>query len=444
MNSMYTRWIVKLTTKLAIDINLKELLKGSAITSVLKLGGMGLSYVLIYLIAKQAGAEAVGFFQVMVQILTVLGMVLGLGMNISVLRYVGQFNNEENRPKMHVLYQYFVQTVAPLAIGLAVLLYFGAYYIVQWTGKDQEYAEGLKLVGIVLPFFTINQISVEFIRGLKKLQISELVRSVLRPLVMILGIVVFFYENLTKIDIIFLLVVGLIINSLVSRWAIWKALKKIPKTTAGFERKEFMKTSYPMLMTGVSSVLLGSMPIFFLDYYTTQAEVGVYSVAFRLASLVSLVLVVVNTIATPKFAELYWAGKMEELQKVITQSTKLMFWIALSLTAILIVGGDFLLQLFGEEFKEGYWVLMILSLGQLVNAATGSVGVFMNMTGRQNFYTKINLFTLFITFSLFMIFHKYLTLELVACVMVCKAFILNITSIIYIKREINLTTYYKF
>ena len=126
-----------MTTKLAIDINLKELLKGSAITSVLKLGGMGLSYVLIYLIAKQAGAEAVGFFQVMVQILTVLGMVLGLGMNISVLRYVGQFNNEENRPKMHVLYQYFVQTVAPLAIGLAVLLYFGADYIVQWTGKDQ-------------------------------------------------------------------------------------------------------------------------------------------------------------------------------------------------------------------------------------------------------------------------------------------------------------------
>lgn len=37
---MYTRWIEKLTTKLAIDINLKELLKGSAITLVLKLGGM--------------------------------------------------------------------------------------------------------------------------------------------------------------------------------------------------------------------------------------------------------------------------------------------------------------------------------------------------------------------------------------------------------------------
>jgi O-antigen/teichoic acid export membrane protein len=436
--------IRKIKNKLNGDIHLKDLLKGSAITFVLKMGGMGLSYVLIYLISKQAGAEGVGFFQVMLQILTVLGMVLGLGMNISVLRYVGQFNNEENRPKMHVLYKYFVQTVAPLSIGVAVLLYFGADYIVQWTGKEQEYAEGLKLVGIVLPFFTINQISVEFIRGLKKLQISELVRSVLRPLVMILGIVVFFYDNLTKIDIIYLLVVGLIINSLVSRWAIWKALKKVPKTTAGFERKEFMKTSYPMLVTGVSSALLGAMPIFFLDYYTTQAEVGVYSVAFRLAGLVSLVLVVVNTIAAPKFAELYWAGKMEELQKVITQSTKLMFWIALSLTAILMVGGDFLLQFFGEEFKEGYWVMVILSLGQLVNAVTGSVSILFNMSGNQKTLRKINILTMIFGFIclLLLSIYKIRIIEVVALIFLIQYIILNITLAIIAKKKLGLITFY--
>ena len=394
----------KIKNKLNGEVHFKDLLKGSAITFVLKISGIGSSYVLIYLIAKRLGAEGVGFFQVMLQILTILGMVLGLGMNISVLRYVGQFNNEENRPKMHALYKYFLQTVAPLSFCVGILLYFGANYIVHWIGKDEEYAEGLKLIGIVLPFFTINQISVEFIRGLKKLQISELVRSVLSPLVMILGISVLFRQIQTKVDIIYLLVFSLIINSMVSRWAIWKTLKKVTKNTFGFERKEFMKTSYPMLLTAVCSSLLAAMPFFFLDYYTTQADVGVYSVAFRLALIPSLVLKVINIIAAPKFSELYWAEKMQELQKLITQSTKLMFWAALGLVIIIVFFGKYDLQVFGEKFQEGYLVLLILSLGQLVNAATGSVGVVMNMSGKQKDLRRV------ITILTVIGFCSYLTL----------------------------------
>ena len=434
--------IKKIKNKLNGDIHLKDLVKGSAITFILKMGGMGLSYVLIYLISKQLGAEGVGFFNLMLQILTVLGMVLGLGMNIAVLRYVGQFNNEEQRPKMRDLYRHFLRTVAPLTLLVGILLYFGADYIVQWTGKDKEYADGLKMVGIVLPFFTINQISVEFIRGLKQLQISELVRSVLRPLVMIIGIYFLFWNNLTKMDVIYLLVVGLIINSLVSRWAIWKKLKSIPKQPLAFERKELLKTASPMMVTGISSALLGALPIFFLDYYTTQAEVGIYSVAFRLAGLVSLVLVVVNTIAAPKFAELYWAGKMEELQKVITQSTKMMFWVALTLTIILIAGGEFLLGIFGQEFKQGYWLLVILTIGQLVNAATGSVSLFLNMSGNHIILRNIVFGTVAFTIYGFLMTIPKIGTYGAAITFTLGSIILNILGVIYTYKKLKISTFY--
>lgn len=381
--------IQKLKKKLNGDLHLNDLLKGSATTFVLKIGGMALSYLLIYLISRHTGAEGVGFYQLFVQVLTVLGMLLALGLNTSVLRFVGQFNNPENQSKMHLLYRYFVSMVAPLTIGVGLILYLGADSIVRWTGKEAEYAAGLKVVGLVLPFFTINQISVEFIRGLKQLHISELIRSVLRPLVMIAGIACYFSDSLTKLDIIYLLAVGLIINSLVSRWAIWNTMRKIPRKVVDFDRKELMRTSYPMLVTGLAASLLVAMPVFFLDYYSTQAEVGVYSLAFRLASLVSIVLVVVNTIAAPKFAELFWAGKMVELQRVITQSASLMFWVACAFSIGLIAGGTYFLGLFGEEFTSGYWMLVVLTVGQLVNAATGSVGILMNMSGMQGELRKV-------------------------------------------------------
>jgi O-antigen/teichoic acid export membrane protein len=41
------------------------------------------------------------------------------------------------------------------------------------------------------------------------------------------------------------------------------------------------------------------------------------------------------------------------------------------------------LHLFGTKFEQGAWPLRILTLGQLVNVATGSVGYLLIMTGNQ-------------------------------------------------------------
>jgi O-antigen/teichoic acid export membrane protein len=431
----------KIKNKLNGDVHLADLLKGSAITFVLKIGGMGLSYILIYLISKQAGAEGVGFYQVMLQILTVLGMVLGLGMNISVLRYVGEFNNEENRPKMHVLYKYFVQTVTPLAIGAAVFLYFGADYIVQWTGKEQEYAEGLKLVGIVLPFFTINQISVEFIRGLKKLQISELVRSVLRPLVMILGIVVFFYDHLTKIDTIYLLVVGLIINSLVSRWAIWKALKKVPKTMVGFERKQFMKTSYPMLVISLSGVLYQAIPILVTGFVLSMEDVGIYSIAFKIAQILTIPILVINTISAPMISSLFWRGEFKLLKKIISKITFVLAHISIFGGGLLIVMKNTFYVVFNVNHYSFYPVLVLLIVSQVFNSYCGSGGVFLNMTGNEKINRRIQLISILIYIILCWVLSILFGLIGVAIAALIIYSFSNILTVVIIKRKFNIEFY---
>jgi O-antigen/teichoic acid export membrane protein len=434
--------IKKIKNKLNGDIHLKDLVKGSAITFVLKMGGMGLSYVLIYLISKQLGAEGVGFYNLMLQILTVLGMVLGLGMNIAVLRYVGQFNNEEQRPKMRDLYRHFVRTVAPLTVLVGVLLYFGADYIVQWTGKDQEYADGLKMVGIVLPFFTINQISVEFIRGLKQLQISELVRSVLRPLVMILGIYFLFWNQLTKMDVIYLLVVGLIINSLVSRWAIWKKLKNIPKQPLAFERKELLKTSYPMMVGGLSNALMIAFPILFLDFYFDQIVVGLYSVSFKISAIISLILIIVNTIAAPKFAELFWKNEKKKLQRLINQSSTIMFWGGLILLIGVIMFSKQILGLFGKEFEDSQNILIILCIGQFVNTSTGSVMILLNMSGNQTIYLRILIVSLILTTISLWIITPIFGIVGVALIIFFKMILVNIAACLVVFFKINIVSFY--
>ena len=55
---------------------------------------------------------------------------------------------------------------------------------------------------------------------------------------------------------------------------------------------------------------------------------------------------------------------------------------------LIIVFGDYILHIFGEEFITGYTVLVILCIGQFINVATGSVGQILAMTNREKLLRK--------------------------------------------------------
>ena len=63
-------------------------------------------------------------------------------------------------------------------------------------------------------------------------------------------------------------------------------------------------------------------------------------------------------------------------------------------TALVLVGfGTELLGLFGAGFEAAYLPLLVLLIGEIVSAATGPVGFFLTMTGRQLIATRIEAIT---------------------------------------------------
>jgi O-antigen/teichoic acid export membrane protein len=48
-----------------------------------------------------------------------------------------------------------------------------------------------------------------------------------------------------------------------------------------------------------------------------------------------------------------------------------------------------LLGLYGEAFRSGASVLVVLAIGQIVNGATGPVGYLLNMTGHERTNARI-------------------------------------------------------
>ena len=66
-------------------------------------------------------------------------------------------------------------------------------------------------------------------------------------------------------------------------------------------------------------------------------EVGIYYAAFKLSMFAAVSLMAVNSIASPKFAEMFAKGDMKGLKKVTQQSTKLIFWTSVVFLLLLLI-----------------------------------------------------------------------------------------------------------
>lgn len=60
-----------------------------------------------------------------------------------------------------------------------------------------------------------------------------------------------------------------------------------------------------------------------------------------------------------------------------------MIALAVPVLAFMVFFPEFLMGLFGEEYKVAAPLLQILAIGQFINVITGSVGYLLNMTGHE-------------------------------------------------------------
>jgi O-antigen/teichoic acid export membrane protein len=92
---------------------------------------------------------------------------------------------------------------------------------------------------------------------------------------------------------------------------------------------------------------------------------------------------------------------MKRLQTMITRSSQAILLVAVpSVIAIILFGPLVIRIFFGAHYEGAYIPLVILTIGQLVNAATGSVSSLLNMTGHERETTRVLLMAAIVNIGL--------------------------------------------
>ncbi len=120
-----------------------------------------------------------------------------------------------------------------------------------------------------------------------------------------------------------------------------------------------------------------------LGIYMNAREVGIYAVAMSLVAFVGIFLQAINQIFAPTIAELHANGERELLLRLYQTLTKWSLGLSIPLALGLMVFARPLMGIFGADFRAGWPVLAIATVGQLVNVGVGSVGFLLLMSDQQ-------------------------------------------------------------
>jgi O-antigen/teichoic acid export membrane protein len=137
-----------------------------------------------------------------------------------------------------------------------------------------------------------------------------------------------------------------------------------------------------------------------LGIYLNAREVGIYSVAATMVAFVGLFLQSINQIFAPTIAELFAKGEHEMLERLYQTLTKWSLGLTIPLGMGIMIFARPLMGVFGPDFREGWPVLAIATVGQLVSCAVGSVGLLLLMSDQQKRMVRAQAITVFLTLGL--------------------------------------------
>jgi len=220
---------------------------------------------------------------------------------------------------------------------------------------------------------------------------SVLFNDIILPIALIIMVYIGVVRDAESLLKIYVWIAALILLS--GMYWLWL---RLPKTCKGlkpeYQTKQWVKTAFPLLFAGVAQVVLHRTSVLVLGYLGNMEATGIFSLADRIAILITFVMTSVNAIGAPMLSAAFYRDDIKEFRVIFFKTLKWSSIGALVPFCCMLFFPEFLLGFFGEEFVAGKLVLQILAVGHFYNAATGLVGSALSMTGRERIFGKITLF----------------------------------------------------
>lgn len=406
---------------------------------------VGLQLIINIIVARVYGADSVGILNIITSFLSLAVIFTIFGTDTSILRLIPEHLVRYSTTSAYCLYRKTQYLIIGISLVTGTICFLSSDLIADKVFSKPYLSFYFAITSGFLIFKSIATLNTQAVRGLKFIKTFAMMQILPMSSNLILLLVFSLFsraKGMPTYAMLFSFAVTGIIGWIIMEGTFKRRILPSDKIHT-MSVKDILSISTPMLMTATINFLIGQTGVMMLGMFRSDAEVGYYSIAVKLAHMTNFLLGAINGIAAPKFAELYHSDKMDELFYVAKKSTKLAFWSNIPIILTLVFLGKLILHnIFGKEFIATYSAMEILILGQIVNCTSGATATFMNMTGHQNVLQKILFFAAAINIGLNFALTPRIGINGSAVAAMISICFWNICALVFIKKKFGKTMAY--
>ncbi len=333
---------------------------------------LGINFTAKLLIARLLGPVDYGAVSLAVTVMISLAVVTLVGTDTGLGRFLPRFDAATRRRGVLVS---AVRMVVPFSLVVGGGLVLLARPVATTVFGKPEVAPVLRAAGVGVPLVAILRLAVGGSRGMKQALPRVLLQNLAMPVVRFGLIAVALFLGAGAAGVAWAYVGG---YAVVGVGAVYYLLWHTPLSAAVEARRmdrELLQFSAPLMITATMALVLSNVDILLLGALAPTGDVGVYNVAYPLASLLTVVLTSVAFLFMPVISELHAEGDREGMAITYQVVSKWVFVATLPpFLALITFPGVIVGMTFGDAYVAGAGALAVLAVGFFSHAVSGPAG----------------------------------------------------------------------
>jgi O-antigen/teichoic acid export membrane protein len=365
----------------------RQLAHRAGIVLVIQIVGAGLAYLLQVLLARLLGATGYGVYSYVFICVSFAALAAGLGLPAAAVRYLPVYRLRGDWGRIHGFLR--LSRIATFTTAVAIAIVAGLIALLAVATGLVADPRPIVLAGLLVPALAGSMLYMEWERAENRVTSAFLPSLIARPvLIGTIAAAVALAGKLTTAAALAATVAAAYAVLIAQHVLARRSMPVLSGTRAVVERRDWLRVGFALLAVNAFIVTLMQVDVVIVGAARGARDAGIYAAASKTASLVAFVIVAVNAAAAPEFATLWAEGRREDLQRLVGRLARMIFWPSLAICAGIAVASGPLLALFGGGFVAARGALLVLLVGQLVNAAAGSVGYLLTLTGHHGVATR--------------------------------------------------------
>jgi len=373
--------------------SVNRLAVGASVSLVGVVLGRGLEFVKQVALARLLGIEAFGLYALGWNLLRSIGILLPLGLQNGVLHFGAGFWREDD----HALHSIIKRSIVlSFLIGcvVTVVLFLIAPWLTTRVFDEPEFTTAFRVFTLMLPFMGALRVAANATRISQRMQFSVAAEEIAQSTLNLILFAICYVLGWQLLGAIVSTVLSYIAACALALYFVWRLFAPALRgpSRPAVSPRAMIAFSAPTSLAEMAGVVISRADRLFLGVYWPSADVGVYQAAAQISVIMAAVLGAFNMILMPMIADSYHRRDMTQLEEIFRVNTK---WGIYCITPLVLViafaAQDVMRVVFGAAYAAGATTLLILTIGQFANIATGGTGVILIMTGHQTTWLRLSM-----------------------------------------------------